>query len=95
MAPGWGSQPLERKRGLSLDAPPDFMFEHAGQGYAGHGTLCGALGVSSRLINLVIYDKDCNYAPVINWMIGGTPRCSRRNGLVPSPPSPSRSRPRR
>ena len=29
------------------------MFEHAGQGYAGHGTLCGALGVSSALINLV------------------------------------------
>ena len=31
------------------------MFEHAGQGYAGHGTLCGALGVSSCLINLVLY----------------------------------------
>ena len=42
------------------------MFEHAGQGYAGHGTLCGALGVSSCLINLVIYDKDHSYGPVID-----------------------------
>ena len=41
------------------------MFEHAGQGYAGHGTLCGALGVASCLINLVIYDKNFSYAPVV------------------------------
>jgi hypothetical protein len=33
------------------------MFEHAGQGYAGHGTLCGALGVCSALINIVLYDE--------------------------------------
>jgi len=45
------------------------MFEHAGQGYAGHGTLCGALGVSSYLINLVIYDKDLRYAAVIDRMM--------------------------
>ena len=34
------------------------MFEHAGSGYAGNGTLCGALGVSSAIINLVVYDPD-------------------------------------
>ena len=32
------------------------MFEHAGSGYGGQGTLCGSLGVSSALINLVLYD---------------------------------------
>jgi hypothetical protein len=42
------------------------MFEHAGQGYAAHGTLCGALGVSSCLINLVLYDKDHTYTAVID-----------------------------
>ena len=45
------------------------MFEHAGQGYAGHGTLCGTLGVSSYLINLVIYDKDGSYRTVIDRMM--------------------------
>ena len=45
------------------------MFEHAGQGYAGHGTLCGALGVCSCLINLVIYDKGHSDSPVIDRMI--------------------------
>ena len=34
------------------------MFEHAGSGYAGNGTLCGALGVSSSLINLVLRDGE-------------------------------------
>ena len=42
------------------------MFEHAGQGYAAHGTLCGALGVSSCLINLVLYDKEHSYTAVID-----------------------------
>ena len=46
------------------------MFEHAGQGYAGHGTLCGALGVSSALINLVLYDpKDPTYAAMIDRLM--------------------------
>jgi hypothetical protein len=48
---------------------PDFMFAHAGQGYAGHGTLCGALGVSSCLINLVVYDKDDSYRAIIDRMM--------------------------
>ena len=34
------------------------MFHHAATGYAGMGTLCGALGVSSALINLVAYDEE-------------------------------------
>ncbi len=47
------------------------MFEHAGQGYAGHGTLCGALGVSSCLINLVAvtYDNAHSYQLLIDRMM--------------------------
>ena len=45
------------------------MFTHAGNGYAGHGTLCGALGVSSCLINLVVYDKDQSYKAIIDRMM--------------------------
>jgi Putative redox-active protein (C_GCAxxG_C_C) len=42
------------------------MFEHAGSGYAGNGTLCGALGVSSAVINLVLYDpKNFAYLAMI------------------------------
>jgi hypothetical protein len=48
---------------------PDYMFAHAGQGYAGHGTLCGALGVSSCLINLVVYDKDDSFRGIIDRMM--------------------------
>ena len=45
------------------------MFVHAGQGYAGHGTLCGALGVSSYLINLILYDEKHTYSTVIDRMM--------------------------
>ena len=46
------------------------MFEHAGSGYAGHGTLCGALGVCSALINLVVYDpKSFAYTNMIDRMM--------------------------
>jgi len=69
MALGWVLQPLERESRLSLDDLPDYMFVHAGQGYAGHGTLCGALGVSSCVINLVIYDEKQTYATVIDRMM--------------------------
>ncbi|MGI9354614.1 MAG: hypothetical protein ACR2PF_05590 [Rhizobiaceae bacterium] len=34
------------------------MFHHAATGYAGNGTLCGALGVASAIINLVAYDEE-------------------------------------
>jgi hypothetical protein len=57
---------LKEKVGYPWTTLPDFMFEHAGQGYAAHGTLCGALGVSACLINLVLYDKDHTYSAVID-----------------------------
>jgi hypothetical protein len=43
---------------------PDMMMIHAGAGYGGHGTLCGTLGGSSLIINLVTYDDrdPANYA---------------------------------
>jgi hypothetical protein len=34
---------------------PDMMMAHGGSGYGGHGTLCGALGGVSTVINLVTY----------------------------------------
>jgi len=60
---------LKEKVGYPWTTLPDYMFAHAGQGYAGHGTLCGTLGVSSYLINLVIYDKDGSYRTVIDRMM--------------------------
>jgi hypothetical protein len=45
------------------------MFEHAAAGYGGHGTLCGTLGVSSYLINMVVYDDKAAYAPLIDRMM--------------------------
>ena len=48
---------------------PEHMFVHAGSGYAGHGTLCGALGVSACLINLVLYDEDHTYKTVVDRMM--------------------------
>jgi hypothetical protein len=45
------------------------MFAHASQGYAGHGTLCGALGVSAYLINLVVYDEKHSYKDIIDRMM--------------------------
>jgi hypothetical protein len=67
------------------------MFEHAGQGYAGHGTLCGALGVSSCLINLVLYDeKDHTYAAVIDrlfWWYAGMQFPTERFDLISECPN--------
>ena len=45
------------------------MFSHAAAGYGGHGTLCGALGVCSSIINLVVYDKDETYRDMIDRMM--------------------------
>lgn len=45
------------------------MFEHAGHGYAGSGTLCGTLGVSSCLINLVLHDDHYGYMAVIDHLM--------------------------
>jgi hypothetical protein len=60
---------LKEKVGYPWTTLPENMFTHAGQGYAGHGTLCGTLGVSSCLINLVIYDKDQSYKAIIDRMM--------------------------
>lgn len=41
---------------------PDAMFANVQAGYAGQGTLCGALGVAAQYFNLVAYDKQRTYA---------------------------------
>jgi hypothetical protein len=58
---------LREKVGYPYTMMPDMMMVHAGQGYAGHGTLCGALGGTSLIINLVAYDpKDPTYFQMID-----------------------------
>ncbi|HOD36209.1 MAG TPA: C-GCAxxG-C-C family protein [Syntrophales bacterium] len=47
---------LKEKVGYPYTTLPDMMMIHAGSGYGGHGTLCGALGGTSLIINLVTYD---------------------------------------
>ena len=37
------------------------MFEVASAGYAGQGTLCGALGVAAHFFNLAAFDKEKTY----------------------------------
>jgi hypothetical protein len=51
---------LKEKVGHPYTTLPDMMMIHAGSGYGGHGTLCGALGGSSLIINLVTYDGKSN-----------------------------------
>lgn len=48
---------LKEKVGYPYTTLPDMMMLHAGSGYAGQGTLCGALGGASLIINLVTYGK--------------------------------------
>jgi len=47
---------LREKVGYPYTTLPDMMMIHAASGYGGHGTLCGALGGSSLIINLVTFD---------------------------------------
>jgi hypothetical protein len=47
---------LKEKVGYPYTTLPEMMMIHAGSGYGGHGTLCGALGGTSLIINLVAYD---------------------------------------
>jgi hypothetical protein len=47
---------LKEKVGHPYTTLPDMMMIHAGSGYAGHGTLCGALGGTALIINLVAFD---------------------------------------
>jgi hypothetical protein len=47
---------LKENVGYPYTTLPDMMMIHAGSGYGGHGTLCGALGGTALIINLVAYD---------------------------------------
>lgn len=46
---------LREKVGHPYTTMPDMMFDHASNGYANQGTLCGALGACAAIINLVAY----------------------------------------
>jgi hypothetical protein len=46
---------LREKVGHPWTTLPDMMMAHAAAGYGGHGTLCGALGGVSTIINMVTY----------------------------------------
>jgi len=48
---------LKEKVGSPWTTMPDMMMAHAGSGYGGHGTLCGALGGSSTIINMVTFGE--------------------------------------
>jgi hypothetical protein len=48
---------LKEKVGYPYTTLPEMMMIHAGSGYGGHGTLCGALGGTALIINLVTYDE--------------------------------------
>jgi hypothetical protein len=58
---------LREKVGYPYTMMPDMLMVHAGQGYGGHGTLCGALGGTSLIINMVAYDpKDPKFFQLID-----------------------------
>ena len=59
---------LREKAGYPWTTLPDRMMMHGAAGYAGHGTLCGALGGTSLIINLVAYKdaKDVMYTQLID-----------------------------
>ena len=58
---------LREKVGYPWTTLPDNMMIHAAAGYGGHGTLCGALGGTCCIINLVAYkDKDVAYQQMID-----------------------------
>ena len=48
---------LKEKVGYPYTTLPDMMMTHAAAGYSGQGTLCGALGGTAVIINLVAYDN--------------------------------------
>ena len=58
---------LREKVGYPWTTLPEKMMIHAAAGYGGHGTLCGALGGTSAIINLVAYkDGDDVYRQMID-----------------------------
>jgi hypothetical protein len=61
---------LKEKAGHPWTTLPDEMMTHAGSGYGGQGTLCGALGGASCIISLAMYapGKDADYTKMISWL---------------------------
>jgi hypothetical protein len=58
---------LREKVGYPWTTLPEKMMIHAAAGYGGHGTLCGTLGGTSCIINLVAYkDGDTMYRQIID-----------------------------
>ncbi len=58
---------LRENVGYPWTTLPDKMMTHAGAGYGGHGTLCGALGGTCCIINLATYkDNDEIYRQIID-----------------------------
>jgi hypothetical protein len=58
---------LKEKVGYPWTTLPDLMMQHAQAGYAGHGTLCGALGGVTTVINLVTYTPESDRSkPIID-----------------------------
>ena len=58
---------LREKVGYPWTTMPDKMMIHAAAGYGGHGTLCGTLGGTSLIINLVAYkDGDDVYRQIVD-----------------------------
>ncbi|MCI0472658.1 MAG: C-GCAxxG-C-C family protein, partial [Ignavibacteria bacterium] len=61
---------LNEKVGHPWTTLPDEMMTHAGSGYGGQGTLCGALGGASCIISLAMFapGKDADYKKMIDWL---------------------------
>jgi hypothetical protein len=59
---------LREKVGYPWTTLPDRMMMHGAAGYGGHGTLCGALGGTALIINLVAYkdSKDQMYTQLVD-----------------------------
>ena len=88
---------LKEKVGFPYTTLPDMMMLHAGSGYAGKGTLCGALGGASLIINLVTYgEKNKILSQRTEQPAGphGMPHVPRRSyALIQSPARGSTVRP--
>ena len=78
---------LKEKVGHPWTTLPDMMMAHAAAGFGGHGTLCGALGGASTIINLVTYTgqgrRSSRTTRSSTGCSGGTPsRSSRASALT-------------
>ena len=59
---------LKEKVGYPWTTLPDNMLAHGAAGFGGHGTLCGSLGGTAQIINMVAYQpgKDAKYTQIID-----------------------------